>query len=327
MRASRLAKHDLPAHPRFKGFEAFAARDIFPRLASMEDGRRRVVRRAKLISLAAAAVLAVLAALASLDIIGLFGLVALGILSALAAAFAAGWPLMSFASNVDAFLLGKACEHLKLRHTGDAPGLPLERFLEARLLPRHGQWKLEDGIECDEPGLSFAAAEATLTRSGTDSEGRAESETAWRGLLVAVPAPRPFAGRTLVIRARGAIEQFIDLRAAERIELGLPELEQGLEIRTTDAAEARAVLTERVMRRIVELARRLGPDAPALGLCEDSVLLAIESAKNRFRSGSVFQPFDTAEALGDLLADVALLLELAEALSDALRSSRLTRPA
>jgi hypothetical protein len=128
---------DLPQHPRFKGFEAFAAREILPRLAEMEAERRRVVRRAKLVAIATAAIVLGLVVLGVLEIIGIFGVIVPAILLTLLGVFLGGWPLMSFASNMGNFLLAKTCEHLGLRHTGANPSLPLERFRAAALRHAH----------------------------------------------------------------------------------------------------------------------------------------------------------------------------------------------
>ena len=330
--AARLPrKLDLPAHPRFKGFQAFAEREIVPHLAEKEAERRAALRRAKLTGAATALIAALLLAV-SIGVLEwgtVFSLFAFGLVPLIAGGILAVLPLARFQSSLGDFLLAKTCAHLGLRHTGTAPALSIERFREARLLPRHGSHRFEDGIEGHEPDLAFRAAEASITQSRSNSDGGSDEETVWRGLLVEVPTPRRFQGRTLVIPARGAVEQFFDKRDAERISLGLGALEDGIEIRTTDPGEARAVLTERVIRRLAELARRLGRERPALALIDDGVLLAIASERDRFRAGSAFAPLDAAPALERLAADIALLLDLAEALGDALgpRGDRLTRPA
>lgn len=322
--ASPPPRLEVPAHPRFAGFAAFAARELLPWLAAKEADRRRALRGAAFGAGIVAAFVAALQvfAFAVLGTEPLFNLVAFGAVPALMGGFAAQWPLRRFRADIKDHLLERICAQLGLRHTGDAPGLPFARFAEARLLPAHDDFALSDGIETMEGatagGGAFTAAEAKLTERSSDSDGD-RTRTAWRGLLVAVPAPRPFTGRTIVIPERGRIERFFDSRAAERIELGMPDLERGIEIRTTDPAEARAALTATVMRSFADLARNLAPARAALALVEGDVLLAIETEVNRFEGGSVFQPLDGAGLLGRLLADFALLLQLAEALGGAVR--------
>jgi hypothetical protein len=318
--AAPARKIEVPAHPRFKGFEAFAAREIFPRLAEKDAERRRVLRRVLLIVAATAVIIALLLVLAFavLEMGTFMGLLAFGLAPAIIGGLTAIATAASFQSRFNEFLLTKTCEHLKLRYTGSKPTLPFSRFMEARLLPKHDECKFEDGADGVAPGVVFSAAEAMLIEKGKTDQGGDDDKEAWRGLLMEVPAPRPFAGRTIVLPERGAIDRFFDDRAAERIELGVGEIEKGLEIRTTDPAEARAVLTERVMRRLGELASRLGREKPALGLIESSILFAVETGRDRFPAPSIFDPIDEADYLDRVLADFAHLLELAEALHEAL---------
>lgn len=279
-----------------------------------------MLRRVLLIVAATAVVIALLLVLAFVVLkMGTFmGLLAFGLAPAIIGGMTAIAQVGSFQSSFNEFLLAKTCEHLQLRYTGSNPTLAFARFMEARLLPKHDACKFEDGADGVAPDTVFSAAEATLIKKGKTDQGGDDDKEVWRGLLVEVPAPRPFAGRTIVLPERGAIDRLFDDRAAERIELGVGALEQGLEIRSTDADEARAVLTERVMRRLGELAGRLGRERPALGLFEGSVLFAVESERNRFPAPSIFDPIDQTDFLDRVLADFAHLLELAEALHDAL---------
>jgi len=52
----------------------------------------------------------------------------------------------------------------------------------------------------------------------------------------------------------------------------------------------------RVVRRLVDLARRLGHERPSLALLDADVLPAIETDNDRFEGGSLFE---LAEALSD----------------------------
>jgi hypothetical protein len=311
-------KLTLPAHPRFKGFEAFAAREILPHIAKKEAERAKLLGFAKKTVIAVAVLMAGLAALAILGLLDMFGLLALAIVIALAAAFAAGWPLLSFASSFNEFLVAKTCEHLGLRHTGASSSLPIAHFTAARFLPAHDSYRFEDGMECEGSDLAFNAAETILSESQSDSDGSSSDTTVWRGMLMEVRVQRRFEGRTLVLPRGGKLQFALDKRDLERIQLGLGEIEDALEIRTTHPSEARAVLGARLMRRLADIAARPGSERAALGLAGGGVLVAIESDRDRFQGGSVFQPIDLTEQLGRIAADIALLLELAETVRDAL---------
>lgn len=240
-------KLDVPAHPRFKGFEAFAAREIFPHIASREAERQKVARNAKTFGIAAAAIVAALLLLGLFGAADLSGVVVLSIVTVLIAAFAGFWPLAGFASDFNDFLVARTCEHLKLRHTGADESVSLARFREAGFLPAHDKHRFEDGIACDDPGAAFSAAETRLIETRSDSDGDSD-HTVWRGLLMEIPMQRPFEGHTLVLPRGGKLQLVLDKRGVERIELGVSELDERLEIRTTNMAEARALLSIRFMR-------------------------------------------------------------------------------
>jgi hypothetical protein len=319
---------DVPSHPRFAGFEAFAAREIFPWLADKEAGRRRALRLAATIAGATVAVAALLLYL-GFAVFGTDPVVAVIVFGGVPAflGFAAAYIVLHlFRASLKAFLLPKVCERLKLRYLGDAPDLPFDAFLAAGLLPSHSGRHFEDGIESEEAGIVFDAAEARLTVRRRSSKGGSTTKTVWRGLLLAARSPRGFKGTTLVLPARGFVERLFDGRKAERVELGLGELEAGLEIRSTAPQEAKGVLTESVMRKLADLAHRLGPERPSLALIGGHVLLAIRSKHDRFEGGSLFEPLDDPARVEDLLWEISNLCDLAEALGRALRLER-ARPA
>src|SRR5262249_51373364 len=104
-------KLKLPAHPRFKGFDAFAAREILPRLAEFEADRRRVWRHAKRIAFGTALVVPTLIVLASAftEIPGIVVFLAFFVLPLIGGGLTAGLPLLRFRSGQHAFLMANTC--------------------------------------------------------------------------------------------------------------------------------------------------------------------------------------------------------------------------
>lgn len=319
---------DVPAHPRFAGFAPFYQREILPWLIEKEAARRKTLRRAGIIIAVTAAVIALLQALAH----GVFGMstILAVMLFGLVPAFLGGagaWLMLTmFRAEMKGFLLPRVAERLKLDYTGRAPAFPFDVFYGAGMLPRHDRHTLEDGVASDEAGILFEAAEARLAVRRSTKSGGSSYNTVWRGILFAARVPRPFKGLTLVMPERGFVARLFESRPAERITLGLGNLESDLEIRTTLPEEARMVLTDRVMRRLHELQRRLGSDRPSLALAGDRVLLAIRSKKDRFEGGSLFKPLDDPARIEALLLDFGDLFDLAEALGHALKLERARSP-
>ena len=314
---------DLPAHARFAGFEAFAAREIFPWLAGKETERRRTVKRVVAIVAGTAAAI-VLVHLLIFALYGATTTVAIVFLILVPAAIGGGiayFLLHSFRADLKDMLLPKICDRLKLRYMGSSSQLPVGLFAATGMLPSHNRRSVEDGVESDQAGTVFAAAEAKLSQHTGTGKG-STIKTVWRGVLMAARSPRPFDGVTLVMPAQGFIARLFDDRPHERIELGLGELDAGLDVRTTLAEEARQVLTRPVMQSLADLARRLGRERPSLALMDEHVLLAIESKRNRFEGGSLWTPLDESKRVENLLWELGLLCDLAEALGAALKLER-----
>jgi hypothetical protein len=306
-----------------------AFRELFPRFEEVEAERKRVRRRA--LWIAVGTVLIVAALLAPVwrftDTLGPLDVFAFGVLPAVFGGLAASITLASFRIDLREILLPKTCELLRLRHTGRESTLPMYRFSEMRLLPQYDEASFWTGVESAGPDIAFTAARTRLEQTYSDIDSGPSVETVWRGLLIAVPPPHRFRGRTAVMARRGGFTRllkgtptFVEGHTTERIELGLGELEAGLEILTTDPAEAREILTERAMRRLAALMRVFGVEQTSLAFAEDSVLLAIATDANLFYTGSVEKFSRRIEIFEQLLADFALLFDLAEGLRDAVGS-------
>ncbi len=324
MRTASTRHFDVPGHPRFAGFEAFARREIFPWLAEKETERRATVRRFRAVIAITVAVVALLQVLAFavFEAHPAVAVIAFGAVPAFLGGGLAWMLLYMLRAKMKQFLLPKVCGQLKLRYTGASAEFPFAAFLATGMLPRHDRHSLEDGIESDEAGVLFHAAEARLSVRKTTKNGTGSYSVIWRGLLLAARPPRPFKGLTLVMPERSFMGRLFESRPAERIELGLGELEEDLEIRSTFPEEARMFLTERVMRRLAELARRLGPERPSLALMGEHVLLAIRTNKDRFEGGSLWRPMDDPARIEALLLELGHLFDVTAALGDALRLER-----
>lgn len=319
---------EVPAHSRFAGFQPFYQREILPWLVEKEDARRKAVRRAAIVVAATAGVIAALQALAFgvFEMQTMLAIVVFGLVPAFLGGAIAWLLLTMFRAEMKGFLLPKIAGRLKLDYTGPSPGFPFDAFLGSGMLPRHARHNLEDGVASEEAGVLFEAAEARLQVRRSSKSGSSHYKTIWQGLLFAARAPRPFKGLTLVMPERGFVARLFEREPAERITLGLGDLEDGLEIRTTVPEEARMTLTDRVMRRMHELQRRLGADRPSLALAGDRVLLAIRSKKDRFEGGSLFKPLDDPGRIEGLLREFGDLFDLAEALGHALKLERARAP-
>ena len=323
MRAANRRPLDLPVHPRFVGFEAYAQREIFPWLAGLEGERRNAVRRFRKILAITAAIIAV-SLTVSLAVFGMNPGTAIVLFAGFPAFIGIGFAfilLHLLRLKMKAGLMPKVCAPLKLRYTGTSSDFPVADFVASGMIPHHDRYGFEDGIASEESGIAFAAAEATFSVRRR-SKGNDRYDPVWRGLLIAARVPRPFKGITLLMPPAGFVSRLFENRDADQITLGVGSAEDGLEIRSTSPEETRTVLTERVMRRLAELAARLGKEQPSLALKGNHVLLAIRSSRNRFEGGSLWKPMDDPARIENLLQELLLVFEVTEALGNAMRLER-----
>jgi len=183
-----------------------------------------------------------------------------------------------------------------LQHgTGDAFGIPFDDLERLGLLRRHNHRTIDDVFEGRHRDTSFVMAEARLRhrRAGR----RSRSHTVFRGLILAIEAPREVRARILVAREAGVIgnrlKGWIDgFSGLARVSLPHQAFEARFEVYSDDATVARDIIGPGFCDAMVALAEG-HRGRPIQGAFRGRwFYLTMPRRGDRFRLGSLFHSLD-----------------------------------
>lgn len=118
------------------------------------------------------------------------------------------------------------------------------------------------------------------------------------GLLITIDVPKRFSGHTIVRRDGGKLGNWFSKKFSstlKQVQLEDPRFEQRYEVYSTDQVEARYLLTNTFMERLVALeelfaAANGGRCAIQCAFKDGKLLFTIPTAKEWFATGSIFKP-------------------------------------
>lgn len=207
-----------------------------------------------------------------------------------------------------------------LRYEGDG-GIPKETYLGTELFTTSpDRYNSEDLITgtYGKTSLLLAEVHAEDRQTSTDSKGRSQTRyvTIFKGLLLIADFHKHFAGRTFLFpdtaeSLLGNVGRFFQKMGGrsetELLRMEDPEFEKAFAVYSTDAIEARYILSTAMMERFLRLRERLGRDI-RVAFKDSSVAIAVS------RSALFLEP-----SMGTPAADPAqiesLLQELVEFLN------------
>jgi len=302
-------------HPRFDGFDAHYTSAIEPWIVKQED------RRKLFLKLAALAIVVTIVLIAALQLLywGVIGdaFHIAAILFAVPAVMggAVCWAIVwLFRFSIKQYLVPKVCQFAGLAFDARPTSFPFNLFDDADFLPNHDRKVWEDGISGTHENVEFSLVEAKLqTRQSTDT-GSDSWRTKWRGMFFLLEFPKPFQGRTIVTREKGAMGKLFSGQPADPVHLEDPRFEKLFEAYSTDQVEARYLLTPTFMERVVALAAMVGKDSPEFAFVDNRLGIAVKSSKNRFEGGSILTPMQDRKRVDDLVLELSLIFHIIDAL-------------
>ena len=311
--------------PLAEGFDTYYDNEIAPDLEAMESQRRAGARL--FIGLILVAIVGGACFFFAGRMAAMIGLSSnkIQILGLLFVAGGIGGAIFIYKRVHGAFkevLVGRTCTFLGLRFETKGFAFPFGRFIDAELLPRHDERKLEDRISGTHNEVAFELCEAKLDRvrnnSGGDDKNDDEDTTVFRGMLLRYSFAKPFNGRTLVTPdAMWLGNKLIGAgKTGERVTLEDVGFERQFEVYSTDQVEARYLLTPRFMERLVELASHFGnPKGLSVAFDDSDLLIAVRSTVNRFEGGSIFSSFVDRSRAHNLIEELSLIFTIIDVLN------------
>lgn len=174
------------------------------------------------------------------------------------------------------------------------------------ILPDYDDDKSEDQIDGVYKGVPFRLMETHLSCESSDSNGRRDLDTVFRGMLLLFTFNKPFAGKTIVKQDRGVFSKWFKGSSSgmERVLLEDPVFEKQFDVYSTDQVESRYLLTPSFMERLLSLTKVLGGKGVTCSFYNNQLLMMVSSSKNRFEAGSIFEQvtfeYETAEFFKEL---------------------------
>jgi hypothetical protein len=297
-------------------FDAFYAREIAPWIEEQEVERKALVRRVALLG-GPVLVLGVVVAIAGfLDypsenmaaVVAFVGF-AIG-----AGGLALGYPLFKWGNAFKAELSARVFTHFGYAYAPQPPDDFFEPFRGAGILPGYDRRSLEDHVTGEVGGVRFELAEAHLEVEHK-RKNHTVHVTVFRGLIARYDFPKRFSGRATVRADMGAIGNRLGHGGVEgeRVRLESTDFEKAFEVFSTDQVEARYLLTPAFMERMLTL-KVHAPGGLQAAFMDDHLWLSIDAQRDLFCRPSLFRDLRRSGHVGELIADIQLIGEIARVL-------------
>jgi hypothetical protein len=218
-----------------------------------------------------------------------------------------------FRHSVRDLVVPAICETVgDLRHsTGAAPAIPFDDLERLGLLPNHHRRTVDDVFEGRHRDTSFVVAEARLRYR---SHGRRRrTRTVFRGLILAIEAPREIPARILIARDSGAVGNRLKgwikgFSGLERVPFPHPDFEARFAVYSDQPVTARDTIGPGMCDALVALAEG-HQGQPMQGAFRGRwFYLTMPRCSDQFRLGSLFRSLDDLEAEAQqVLQDVRIV--------------------
>ena len=187
---------------------------------------------------------------------------------------------------------------------------------------RIDRYKGEDYVQglIDKTEIRFSELHAEHKTTTTDSKGNTQTHwsTIFKGLFFVADFNKHFHGRTVVLPDSaekwfgklGQKFQSMNMNRDDLVKLEDPEFEKEFVVYSTDQIEARYILSPALMRRILELKRRLKVPVH-IGFVNSNLYMALSIKKNMFEPRIMRSILDF-EMVRDYLEDIILAVGIVE---------------
>jgi Protein of unknown function (DUF3137) len=206
------------------------------------------------------------------------------------------------------------CHYTLVEFTPDA----FARFTEHEMVPGCDRSAFQDCFHGEFHGCTYVFYEGHLEKRVKTKNGE-RWDTVFHGQLIRVSFPKKFHGITVVRRDAGMFN-FLQRWGTElqRVAIGDSRLEKAFEVYSNDQVEARYLIHPVFMERLLALETQFKGKKLRCAFEAGDLLIAIEGG-DRFELGSMFRPLDDIARARAIIADIAELMRLIDAVLTAER--------
>lgn len=196
----------------------------------------------------------------------------------------------------------------------------LARFNDLQLLPGCDRSSFQDCFRGAYHGCDFAFYEGHLERRVRTNKST-HWQTVFRGQLIRIAFPKVFQGVTVVRRDAGIFNVLQRWTTSmQRVGLSDSRLEKAFEVYSNDQVEARYLIHPVFMERLLELETQFKGEKLRCAFEQGDLLIAVEGG-DKFEMGSMFKRLDDIERARRVVADVAQIMRVIDAVLTAERGA------
>jgi Protein of unknown function (DUF3137) len=196
----------------------------------------------------------------------------------------------------------------------------LALFKEMELLPSCDRSAYQDRFAGSHRGCDFAFCDGHLERRVKSRKG-SRWQTVFRGQLIRVAFPKKFQGVTVVRRDAGIFNVLQRWTSKlQRVGLVDSRLEKAFEVYSNDQVEARYLIHPVFMERLLALETQFKGKKLRCAFVAGDLLIAVEGG-DKFELGSMFARLDDISRARVIIADIAGVMRVIEAVLTAEQSA------
>jgi len=168
---------------------------------------------------------------------------------------------------------------------------------------------VDDNFAGSYKGIPIRISEMELYYKDKDSEGREETYTSFKGIVIKLGVLKHFKYHTIV-----KPKELINSGPYNEVKLEDPEFSKKFHVRSQDQVEARYLLTTAFMERFKNIQKTFEGKTISCSFLNNTLLIAIPVKKDLFALGDLSKPVTDTEQYEIFLNELISIFELIEEL-------------
>lgn len=189
-------------------------------------------------------------------------------------------------------------------------------LMNSDIIPCYDDEQSEDVMEGAYKGVTIKLIETYLTERVRDRDGDRITTSVFSGLLIHLSITKRFSGKTIIFQDAGKIGNWIEAKSSslERVAVEDSRFEDVFEVYSDTKAEAHELLTTDFIQHVFNLRHFFGKNIEC-AIFENTLLIKVETPKNLFEPGSIFEAedfVDDAKSLLEVMHHISAIIDTLE---------------